>query len=67
MSSQDHTNDFVTVSVAGLILVRVAERVKFEAIDLTACDHGAQPCGYRLLTKRIEQGSLEVMFLHWLV
>ena len=66
MDSHDKSRDFVTVSVAGLIFVHVAERVKFDAIELQVCDHGIQPWGHRLVTKRMEHGSLTVVFLHWL-
>jgi len=58
--------DFVTVSVAGLIIIHVAERVKFDAIELTVYDHGVQPGDHRLVTKRIVHGGSVVVFLHWL-
>ncbi len=66
MLAHDHTNDFVSVSVAGLILIRVADRTKFNAIELPVRNHGIQPDGLHLLTKRVEQSSVVVVFLHWL-
>jgi hypothetical protein len=66
MDSQETARDFVTVSVPGLIIIHVAERVKFDTIELQVYDHGIQPWGHRLVTKRIEHGSSVVVFLHWL-
>jgi hypothetical protein len=47
-------------------LCALADRAKFSAIDRQCVEHNEQADGTRVLTKRVEQDDVTVIFHHWI-
>jgi hypothetical protein len=56
--------DFVGIIDGQLVYIGIADRTKFDLLDLPATDHGDGPRGH-VISKSIEEAGVRVVFQHW--
>lgn len=58
--------DSVLIATPQIVYVAIASRAEFDKLDVPLVDHAEHPMAKKVLVKRVSQGSVMVIFQHWL-